>query len=77
MLIFLDFPTGFLGRPPGGFSRSCWLQRILIPMCELFREEGVLEMFPGKTAADLYVEIISADAFSAVRFPFHGHPVIL
>ena len=76
MLIFLDFPTGFLGRHPVAFLEVVGCSGSSSP-CASFSEEGVLEMFPGKTAADLYVEIISADAFSAVRFPFHGHPVIL
>ncbi len=28
-------------------------------MCGLFMDEGVLEVFPGKTASDLFVEIMT------------------
>ncbi|MBI3193982.1 MAG: DUF4032 domain-containing protein [Ignavibacteriae bacterium] len=36
-----------------------WLSNIFIPMCELFKAEGVVDVFPGKTASDLYVEIMT------------------
>jgi len=36
-----------------------WLNTIFIPMCELFKAEGVVEVFPCKTASDLYVEIMT------------------
>lgn len=36
-----------------------WLEHVFIPMCELFRSEGLLDLFPGKTASDLYVEIMN------------------
>ncbi|TAK59717.1 MAG: DUF4032 domain-containing protein [Bacteroidetes bacterium] len=36
-----------------------WLNNIFIPMCELFKSEGVVDVFPGKTASDLYVEIMT------------------
>jgi len=36
-----------------------WLHAIFIPLCELFRREGLLELFPGKTASELYVDIMT------------------
>jgi len=36
-----------------------WLQKVFIPLCELFKEEGVLDFFPGKTASELYVEVMT------------------
>jgi hypothetical protein len=36
-----------------------WLKTIFVPLCELFKNENVLDMFPGKTASDLYVEIMT------------------
>lgn len=36
-----------------------WLQKIFIPVCELLKREGVLDFFPGKTAAEFYVEIMN------------------
>ncbi len=36
-----------------------WLKNVFIPMCELYKSEGVVNVFPGKTASDLYVEIMT------------------
>ncbi|MCI0697283.1 DUF4032 domain-containing protein [candidate division KSB1 bacterium] len=36
-----------------------WLQKVFIPVCELIKKEGVLDFFPGKTASELYVEIMN------------------
>ena len=36
-----------------------WLQNVFLPLCELFRQEGVLTLFPGKTASELYVETMT------------------
>ena len=36
-----------------------WYQNIYRPACELFRKEGILDFFPGKTAAELYIEIMT------------------
>lgn len=35
-----------------------WYRHIFIPVSTTFREENLLELFPGKTAVDLYVEIM-------------------
>ena len=36
-----------------------WYQNVFLPICDLFRGMDVLEHFPGKTASDLYVEIMT------------------
>jgi hypothetical protein len=36
-----------------------WYQKIYVPVCELFRKEGIADIFPGKTAAELYIEIMT------------------
>ncbi len=40
-----------------------WYENIFVPLCTMFRSEGVLEYFPGKTAAELYVEIMTNKYF--------------
>lgn len=40
-----------------------WYENIFVPLCAMFRSEGVLEYFPGKTAAELYVEIMTNKYF--------------
>lgn len=42
-----------------GAAADDWLQNVFLPTCELFRREGVLAYFPGKTAAELYVETMT------------------
>jgi hypothetical protein len=36
-----------------------WYETIFVPVCELFRSEHILELFRGKTAAELYIEIMN------------------
>jgi hypothetical protein len=36
-----------------------WLNKVFIPVCELLKREDVLRFFPGKTAAEFYVEIMN------------------
>ncbi len=36
-----------------------WYETIFVPLCELFRSEHILELFKGKTAAELYIEIMN------------------
>lgn len=36
-----------------------WYQNVYVPVCELFRREKVVDFFPGKTAAELYIEIMT------------------
>lgn len=36
-----------------------WLEHVFTPTCELFKREGVLDFFPGKTASELYVETMT------------------
>jgi hypothetical protein len=36
-----------------------WLDHVFLPTCELFKREGVLDFFPGKTASELYVETMT------------------
>jgi len=40
-----------------------WFTTIYAPLCKLFRAEGVLDCFPGKTAAELYIEIMTNKYF--------------
>lgn len=40
-----------------------WFTTIYIPLCKLFRSEGMLAYFPGKTAAELYIEIMTNKYF--------------
>ena len=35
-----------------------YFNKIFIPVCIVFREEGILDYFPGKTAGELYIEIM-------------------
>ncbi|MEW5797856.1 MAG: DUF4032 domain-containing protein [Bacteroidota bacterium] len=36
-----------------------WYTTVFVPVCEMFRNEGILDLFPGKTAAELYIEIMT------------------
>lgn len=36
-----------------------WFSEVYTPLCRMFRAEGILEYFPGKTAAELYIEIMT------------------
>ncbi|MFA6455821.1 MAG: DUF4032 domain-containing protein [Bacteroidota bacterium] len=36
-----------------------WYETIFVPICALFRSEHILEFFKGKTAAELYIEIMN------------------
>jgi hypothetical protein len=36
-----------------------WFETIYTPLCRMLRAEGILEYFPGKTAAELYIEIMT------------------
>ncbi|MFA6468766.1 MAG: DUF4032 domain-containing protein [Bacteroidota bacterium] len=36
-----------------------WYETIFVPICTLFRSEHILEFFQGKTAAELYIEIMN------------------
>lgn len=36
-----------------------WYETIFVPVCELFRSEHIVDVFHGKTAAELYVEIMN------------------
>ncbi len=40
-----------------------WYENIFVPLCTMFRSEGVLEYFPGKTAAEMYIEIMTNKYF--------------
>ena len=54
----------YLGeRTPGTVSLKDatldWYQNVYRPACELFRKEGIVDFFPGKTASELYIEIMT------------------
>ncbi len=36
-----------------------WYETVFVPICTLFRTEHILEFFKGKTAAELYIEIMN------------------
>lgn len=40
-----------------------WLANVFLPVCELFRQAGVVDLFPAKTAAELYVEVMTHKYF--------------
>jgi hypothetical protein len=40
-----------------------WYATVFVPTCKLLRTEGMLEFFPGKTAAELYIEIMTNKYF--------------
>ena len=40
-----------------------WYATVFVPTCRMFRTEGILEFFPGKTAAELYIEIMTNKYF--------------
>ncbi len=40
-----------------------WYERVFVPVCALFRSEDVLDLFPGKTASELYVEVMTHKYF--------------
>lgn len=44
-----------------------WHDSVFVPICELFQREGVPRFFPGKTAAELYVEIMTHKYFLGVE----------
>jgi hypothetical protein len=49
-----------------------WHDEVFIPICELFREEEVPRYFPGKTASELYMEIMTHKYFLSEE---HGEDV--
>jgi hypothetical protein len=44
-----------------------WYSTIYAPLCRLLRSEGMLEFFPGKTAAELYIEIMTNKYFMSKK----------
>jgi hypothetical protein len=40
-----------------------WYEYMYKPVCELFRREEIVDLFPGKTAAELYIEIMTNKYF--------------
>ena len=40
-------------------AASDWYGNVFVPACELFRREKIVDLFPGKTAAELYIEIMT------------------
>lgn len=40
-----------------------WFAAVYTPLCRMFRTEGILDYFPGKTAAELYIEIMTNKYF--------------
>ncbi|MBI2427315.1 MAG: DUF4032 domain-containing protein [Ignavibacteriales bacterium] len=36
-----------------------WYETIFVPICEVFRREKIVDVLPGKTAAELYIEIMT------------------
>ncbi len=44
-----------------------WEARVFVPMCELFRREGIVDLFPGKSAAELYIEMMTHKYYLSER----------
>ncbi len=40
-----------------------WYREVFVPICRLFQEEDIPELFPGRTASDLYVEVMTHKYF--------------
>ncbi|MCX6138543.1 MAG: DUF4032 domain-containing protein, partial [Ignavibacteriales bacterium] len=40
-----------------------WYSAVFVPTCRILRAEGMLDFFPGKTAAELYIEIMTNKYF--------------
>ena len=40
-----------------------WYEQVYKPVCELFRREKIVDLFPGKAAAELYIEIMTNKYF--------------
>jgi hypothetical protein len=45
-----------------------WYDEVYLPMVQVIREEGVLEHFPGRTEADLYLWIIEHRHYLSERY---------
>ncbi len=44
-----------------------WYETIFVPICELFRTERILDLFKGKTAAEMYIEIMNNKYYLSER----------
>lgn len=44
-----------------------WYETVFVPLCELFRTENIPELFKGKTAAELYIEIMTNKYYLSER----------
>ena len=44
-----------------------WYGTIFVPICELLRSEHILDLFKGKTAAELYIEIMTNKYYMSER----------
>ncbi|HEX4953472.1 MAG TPA: DUF4032 domain-containing protein [Thermoanaerobaculia bacterium] len=40
-----------------------WYEKVFLPVCALFREAGAIDQLPGKTAAELYVDVMTHKYF--------------
>lgn len=49
------------------FATRNWYETIFVPMCEVFRNEKIVDVFPGKTAAELYIEIMTNKYYMSKR----------
>jgi hypothetical protein len=57
-----------LGRDVGLVEAAeDWYRSVFKPVCAIFNEYGILEFFPDKTAASLYVEIMEHKYFMSQR----------
>jgi len=50
----------FQQPPPLSTVARHWYETVFAPVCEIFRREGVTNLLPGKTAAELYIEIMTS-----------------
>ena len=44
-----------------------WYETIFVPICTLFRTEHIVDLFKGKTAAELYIEIMNNKYYLSQR----------
>lgn len=48
-------------------AAASWYKQIFLPICQIFREENLLYLFPDRTAVDLYVEIMEHKYYLSLR----------
>ncbi|RMF38792.1 MAG: DUF4032 domain-containing protein [Chloroflexi bacterium] len=53
---------------------ALWYEMVYEPVVEIIRESGILQAFPGRTEADLYIWVLRHQQELSQRY---GHPVLM